>query len=176
MQPVVLRPVSPTDLEALRTIYNWAVDHTTATMDTEPRSIEGQAAWIASHDGLPYPGLVAVASDTGSVVGYASLSSFNPKPGYRTTAEVSVYVHCDWHGLGVGSALLSALLVEADRRGFIALIALITDGNEPSIRLHRRFGFVEVGTMRQVARKFDRWVDVAILERIVPGGEASGER
>ena len=161
----IIRPVAPADAEALRAIYNWAVAHSTATMDTEPRSPEAQAAWIAKHDGDPYPALVAVDRDSGAVVGYASLSPYNPKPGYSTSAEVSVYVHPDWHGRGVGSQLLDALVHEARERGFVSLIALITADNDVSLRLHRRFGFADTGMLRRVARKFDRWVDVAFLQR-----------
>ena len=164
--PVLIRPAEPRDNAGLRLVYNWAVANTTATMDTEPRTPDTQAEWIAKHDGLPYPALVAEDADGGQIVGYASLSSFNPKAGYRATAEVSVYVHCDWHGLRIGSALLSSLLVEADRREFVCLIALITGGNEPSLRLHHRHGFRDAGNLHRVARKFGEWVDVAILERV----------
>ncbi|MBC8141063.1 MAG: N-acetyltransferase [Armatimonadetes bacterium] len=165
--PVILRPVEPRDNAGLRTIYNWAVENTTATLDTEERSADAQDEWIAKHDGLPYPAIVAEDADGGQIVGYASLSSFNPKAGYNTTAEVSVYVHCDWHGLRIGSALLSSLLMEADRRGFVCLIALITNGNEPSLRLHRNYGFMETGVLPKVARKFGGWVEVTILHRVL---------
>jgi phosphinothricin acetyltransferase len=169
--PVIIRPVQPRDAEAVRVIYNWAVAHTTATMSTEPRSVEAQLEWIEQHNGMPYPALVAEDADGGRVVAYASLSCYIPREGYRTTAEVSVYVHCDWHGLGIGSALMSSLLMEADRRGFVSLLALITDNNEPSLRLHRRYGFTPAGTLHRVGRKFDTWLDVAILERV---SEVSG--
>lgn len=166
MHPVIIRPIELRDAEELRTIYNWAVTHTTATMSTEPRSPETQIEWMEQHNGLPYPALVAVDADGGQLVGYASLSCYIPREGYRTTAEVSVYVHCDWHGLGIGSALMSSLLMEADRRGFVSLLALITNDNEPSLRLHRRYGFTDAGLLHRVGRKFDTWLDVAILERV----------
>ncbi|MBC8136491.1 MAG: N-acetyltransferase family protein [Fibrella sp.] len=164
--PVIIRPVELRDAEPLRAIYNWAVARTTATMGTEPRSPGEQIEWMEKHNGLPYPALVAEDADGGQVVGYASLSCYIPREGYRHTAEVSVYVHCDWHGLGIGSALLSSLLVEADRRGFVSLLALITDDNEPSLRLHRRYGFTDAGILHRVGYKFDTWLDVAILERV----------
>ena len=166
-QPILFRPVELRDAPALLRIYNWAVQNTTATMDTSDRTLETQEAWIAAHDGMPYPAIVAEdAGGDAGVVAYASLSAFNPKPGYRQTAEVSVYVHCDWHGLGIGSALLSSLLVEADRRGFVSLIALITGDNAASLHIHRKQGFVDAGNLHRVARKFGEWVDVAILERV----------
>ncbi|GAB4463731.1 MAG: GNAT family N-acetyltransferase [Armatimonadaceae bacterium] len=167
-QAVWMREARPGDTEAIREIYNWAVANTTATLDTEPRSLEAQHDWMARHDGNPYPLLVATHPEDGTVLGYACLSPYNPKPGYRTTAENSVYVHPDWHGLGIGSALLTALLAEADAREFVALIALITADNTASIRLHSRLGFETVGTLRQVGRKFNRWVDVTVLQRLHP--------
>lgn len=164
MSAVILRPARPGDAEAIREIYNWAVRHTTATMATEDRTPAEQDAWLDEHDGLPYPALVAETVEDARVVGYASLSRYIARPGYDPTAEDSVYLHPDWHGVGIGGALLSALLVEASRRGFANVLALISADNEASLRLHRRYGFAEVGTMRRVGYKFGRWVDVAILQ------------
>ncbi len=161
-----VRPARAEDAEAIRAIYNDAVAATTATMDTEPRSPERQAAWMRAHGGNPYPCLVAQAQD-GAILGWASLSPYNPKPGYATTAEVSVYVHCNWRGRGVGSALLDSLVREAGRRGFVSLVALITAENQASRRLHARQGFGVVGTLRRVARKFDRWIDVTFMQKLL---------
>lgn len=152
------------DAEAMRAIYNDAVANTTATMDTEPRSSERQEAWLAAHDGDPYPALVAVDA-AGAALGWAALSPYNPKPGYRTTAEVSVYVHPARRGQGVGSALLGALVDAARERGFCLLLSLVTADNEASLRLHARHGFTFVGTLRRVGRKFNAWVDVTFLEK-----------
>ena len=159
---LTIRAIGEDDAEALRAIYNWAVAHTTATMDTEPRTPEGQNLWMAVHNGDPYPAIVA--EKDGQIVGYASLSHYNPKPGYRTTTENSVYVHPDWHGRGVGGALLSALIAEARQRGFLLILALITADNAPSLRLHARHGFADAGTLRRVGRKFDRWIDVTFMQ------------
>jgi phosphinothricin acetyltransferase len=162
-----VRPARPGDAEAMRAIYNDAVATTTATMDTEPRSAEQQAAWMAAHGEVArYPALVAEEAPAGGrVVGWAALSPYNPKPGYATTAEVSVYVDAAARGRGVGGALLRALVEEGRRRGFVTLVALITSDNLVSLRLHARHGFGDVGTLGRVARKFDRWVDVTILQK-----------
>ena len=160
---MTIRPARASDAEGLRAIYNDAVATTTATMDTQPRTPDQQAQWLAAHDGKPYPALVA-EDEAGRVLGYASLSPYNPKSGYATTAEVSVYVHRDWRGHGVGRELLLALEDQARERGFRALIALVTSGNAASQRLHEHHGFTVVGTLRHVARKFDTWVDVTLLQ------------
>ena len=169
-----VRTAQAADAETMRAIYNDAVATTTATMDTDMRSPEEQARWMAEHDGNPYPALVAEEED-GRIVGWAALSPYNRKPGYATTAEISVYVHRDWRGHGAGRALLSELVEEAKQRDFHSLIALITTGNAASQRLHEHQGFTVVGTLRQVARKFHTWVDVTILQMNFPEPEAPAE-
>jgi L-amino acid N-acyltransferase len=166
-----IRPARASDAEAIRAMYNDAVATTTATMDTQPRTPEQQAEWLREHDGDPYPAIVAEDA-RGRVLGYAALSPFNAKPGYASTAEVSVYVHRDWRGHGVGKELMAALVEDAERRGFHALVALISSGNAASQRLHEHSGFVVAGTLPRVARKFDTWIDVLIVQRNLHGAEA----
>ena len=167
MSVVVVRPVQAGDAEALRGIYNYAVRETTATMATLDRTPNEQTEWLNAHDGFPYPAFAAETVEGGQVVGYASLSPFIPRDGYRPTVEVSVYVHPDWHNVGVGSALLSVLLTDAARRGFVSCLALISADNAASLRLHARYGFHEVGLLRRVGFKFDKWVDVAIWQKFL---------
>lgn len=167
MSAFLVRPAEERDGEAIRAVYNWAVANSTATMETRPRTREQQEEWFAQHDGFRYPALVAQEVESGRVVGYGSLSPYIDRPGYRPCAETSVYVDPEWHGVGVGSALLSALVTEAARRQLTTLLALITADNEASIRLHRRYGFWEVGTMRRVGFKLGAWCDVTILQRFV---------
>jgi L-amino acid N-acyltransferase len=162
-----VRSARDEDAEAIRAIYNEAVANLTATMDVEPRTAQEQAVWMALHDGNPYPAFVA-EDTSGNIAGYASLSPYNRKPGYRTTAEVSVYIHCDCRGRGIGRLLLEKLIDEAAAHGFYALVALITAENAASLHLHERCGFEYIGTLRRVGRKFDRWVDVTFMQRFVP--------
>jgi len=170
---IVVRPAQSKDADAIRAIYNHAVARTTATMDVYPRSPEAQQAWMEAHDGDPYPALVAETAEDGQVVGYASLSPYIARPGYRGTTENSVYVHCDWQGLGIGGALLTAIVGEAARRGFRTLLALISADNARSLHLHTRAGFVEAGTLRRVGRKFDQDVDVVFLQLMLDTETAS---
>lgn len=162
---MTIRPARLADAEAIRAIYNDAVATTTATMDTEPRTAEAQAQWMARHNGDPYPALVA---ETGGVVrGWASLSPYHPRAGYATTAEISIYVAADARGQGVGAALLEGLLAEAHKRPFVTLVALVTADNAASLRLHARFDFVTAGTLTRIGRKFDRWIDVTFLQKTI---------
>ncbi len=164
MSEYALREAGDTDQHAILDIYNDAILHSTATFDLEPRTWEEQQRWFEEHR-PPYAVFVATVGDR--VAAWGSLSPFRPRPGYRFTAEDSVYVHPDFRGRGIGAALL-VLLVEAARRGrFHSIMALIDGDNAVSVRLHERFGFRHVGTFREVGFKFDRWLDVVHMQRMV---------
>jgi phosphinothricin acetyltransferase len=164
-----VRPIQASDAEGIRAIYNWAVHHTTATMDTQNRTPEGQRSWMGLHGPhTRYPVYVAECAP-GQIIGYASLSPYIPRDGYRNTAETSVYVHPDWHGQGIATALLSRLITQADQLGYVSLLALITSDNTPSLRLHQRFGFEQAGHLRRVGHKLSRDIDVTILQRLWEG-------
>ncbi|MBI1885819.1 MAG: N-acetyltransferase [Chloroflexi bacterium] len=161
---MVVRRAEPPDLPAITDIYNHAVLTSTATFDTEPRSLEQQRRWLDEH-GEPYAVLVAVLD--GEVVGWASLSPWRAKPAYRYTAEDSLYIHREHQGKAIGVILLSELLNVAEASGFHTVIAGIVPENEPSLRLHRRLGFREVGHEREVGYKFDRWLDVVLMQKLL---------
>jgi phosphinothricin acetyltransferase len=152
------------DTEALRAIYNAEVTGSTVTFDIEPRSHDDQRAWIERHQGA-HPAIVAV--EAGSVVGFGSLSPFRARAAYATTVEDSVYVAADHRGRGVGRLLLAELVRLATKQGFHTVIARIAGDNESSIALHLSCGFVLVGVEREVGRKFGRWIDVTILQRML---------
>lgn len=166
-----IRDATPEDAAAIAGIYNDAVATTVATFDTEPRSLDAQRAWLRDH--TP-PWVVRVVESEGRVIGWASLGPWSERRAYAATAEVSVYVATDRRAQGWGGALLSDLLAAGDAAGFHAYLARVADGNEASLRLHRRRGFVPIGVMREVGWKFDRWIDVHLLERVTPRRPAPG--
>ncbi|MDE3077797.1 MAG: N-acetyltransferase [Chloroflexota bacterium] len=161
-----VRPATRADLPAITNIYNDAVLTTTATYDYEPRTSDAQARWFEEHERESYPVFVAV-DDVERVVGWSSLSAYHRRPGYRFTAEDSVYVAEDERGKGVGTLLIPPLIEAAQQLRLRAIIASIDASSEASLRLHRRFGFEQVGHFRQVGYKFDRWLDVIYLERLL---------
>ena len=165
-QPATLtvRLVEPGDAEAIREIYNREVEGSTVTFDMVPRTTAEQRAWIDEHSGS-YPALVAVAE--ARVVGFASLSPYRPRPAYATTVESSVYVHHEARGLGVGSALMEALVASAEAHGFHSAIARIVGDHDASIALHAKVGFEVIGREREVGRKFGRWLDVVLMQRML---------
>ena len=153
------------DGEAIRAIYNVEVQTATVTFDLVPRSAEDQRRWLEARSGA-HVALVAV-DDGGAVAGFASLSPYRDRPAYNTTVEDSVYVRRDRQGLGVGTLLLGGLLDAATASGFHAVMARIVEGHEASIGLHARLGFAVVGTEREVGRKFGRWLDVVVMQKLL---------
>lgn len=167
-----VRPATREDLGAINDIYNFYVLTSTATFDTEPRPLEEGHRWFEEH-ATRYPVLVAEAD--GEVVGWASLSRFHSRPAYGSTVEDSVYVRDERRGSGIGTQLLDRLLEEARKRAYHSVMALIGDsGNEASIRLHARLGFQPVGVEREVGYKFNRWLDVVLMQWMVPVKESQG--
>ena len=160
----LIRAAVPADAEVLRSIYNVEVQTSTATFDLVPRTLEDQQRWITDRSGA-HVALVAEIDDR--VVGFGSLSPYKARPAYATSVEDSVYVHRDHHGQGVGRSILTELVATAQMHGFHAVIARIVGDHDASIALHRSVGFDQVGREREVGRKFGRWLDVVIMERIL---------
>ncbi len=171
MRELSIRPAVLGDAEAVNAIYNHYVRTATATFDTEEMAIDGRRTWLEQH-GDAHPVLVACdPAQRDVVVGWGSLSPWGTRCAYRHTVEISIYVAEEATGAGVGPALGDALLNEARRAGHRAVISQIVHENEPSLKMAKRMGFEHVGTLRQVGRKFDRWLDVVLMERILDGAE-----
>lgn len=158
---MLIRAASLADLDAITDIYNEAVLNTTATFDTEPKTVSQQREWFDQHSPR-FPLLVAELG--GVVVGWASLSRWSDRCAYAETAEASVYVHKDYRHRGIGKALLHALLMAGKGVGLHTVIARIAEGNEVSLRLFDSCGFARIGVMRQVGLKFGRRLDVHLLQ------------
>jgi phosphinothricin acetyltransferase len=152
------------DAEAIRTIYNVEVLESTVTFDLVPRSLNEQREWLGAHAGA-HPSIVAVEGRV--VMGFGSLSPYRDRPAYSTTVEDSVYVDRDHRGEGIGKALLGELVALAITHGFHSVIGRIVGGHEASIALHRKCGFEQAGVERQVGRKFGRWLDVVLMQRLL---------
>jgi len=159
-----LRQARLDDAEAVRQIYNAEVQTSTVTFDIVPRSLDEQRRYLSDRSGAH---AVIVAEDERAVVGYGALSPWRSKPAYATSVEDSVYVHRDHQGQGMGRVLLGELVTTATAHGFHACMARIVGGHEASIVLHQRCGFEVVGTEREVGRKFGRWLDVVLMERLL---------
>lgn len=169
MAPIHIRRATASDLPAITEIYNDAIVNTTATFDTEIKSLDERAAWFATH-GERHP--VLVAELDGEVVGWSALSRWSERRAYDDTAETTFYVAAVYRGRGIGRALKGATIDEARRLGFHSLIARVAEGSAASLRLNESFGFRRVGTLREVGRKFGRLLDVHILQKMLQDGTA----
>lgn len=159
---VLIRPAALSDAEAIARIYNAEVVGGTATFDLVPRSLHDQRAWLIDRSGA-HVVLVAEADD-GAIAGFAALSPFRSRPAYTTTVENSVYVDPDFRREGIGLLLMNAIVETARTHGFHSVIARIADAQAPSVELHQLAGFAVVGVEREVGRKFNRWLDVTVMQ------------
>ena len=162
MSNLLIREATSDDAEAIRSIYNHEVENETSTMDLVPRTLEVQRQWIAARSGA-FCAIVAVDS-AGEVLGFGALSEYKDRSGYRSTVENSVYVRSDVARHGIGKQLLSHLIETATISGFHSIIARIEAQSTASRSLHESCGFELVGIEKQVARKFGKWLDVAVMQ------------
>ena len=159
-----VRAATRADVPSLQAIYAHYVFHGLGTFETEPPDAAEMAGRFQTivDAGFPY----LVADDGGRVLGFAYANHFRTRVAYRYTVEDSIYVDAQATGRGIGTSLLGAVVQRCSELGLRQMLALIGDsGNAASIGVHRRWGFAMVGTMQAVGRKFDRWVDVVIMQR-----------
>ena len=168
MATITLRLATSADAEQIRAIYNHEVMHTAATFDLVPRSLADQQVWLAARSGA-MAAVVGVdpGDPTGDVVGFGALSPYKERAAYRTSVEDSVYVRRDRNGQGIGKLIVNELLRVAAASGFHTVFARISAASEASITLHRSCGFDLVGIEREVGRKFNKWLDVAIMQALL---------
>ncbi|MDP4586357.1 MAG: GNAT family N-acetyltransferase [Microbacteriaceae bacterium] len=165
MSAVVFRPVTGDDVATVLDIYNHYIHTSTVTFDLDLWSEHDMAHKIDAVADLGMP--FVIAERDGDVVGYAYLSTFREKAAYNTTMENTLYLRDDARGLGLGRLLLAELMRLGSESGVREVIAVIANTADaaPSIRLHENAGFVRVGEMDRVGRKFDEWVGVVMMQK-----------
>lgn len=163
---IVIRPAEYRDLLYLVDIYNYEVEHTTATLDINYQTPEQRHEWLLEHNVGNHP--LIVAETNGKVVGYACLSPYRRKEGYHSTVELSIYVSVDHRKCGIASKLLSVIIDIAKKEPTIhTIISIITEGNEASANLHQKFGFTLCGTVKEAGYKFGRFIDIDQYQLLV---------
>ncbi|WP_027284388.1 GNAT family N-acetyltransferase [Rubritepida flocculans] len=169
---MIIRDATLADIPAIAAIYAHHVLHGTGTFEETPPGEDEMAARMAKVQGAGHAWLVA--EQEGRVAGYGYYAPFRERSAYRFTAEDSIYVREDVRGMGVGKALVQALLARAEAAGMRQMIAVIGDSeNVGSIGLHAALGFRQVGVMKAVGLKFGRWLDVVTMQRALGEGEHS---
>ena len=159
-----IRDAAESDLPAIINIYNGAIATRMATAQLDPVTLEERRDWLEQHS--PTRPFWVLEID-GQIAGWLTLKSFLPRCAYRSTAEVSVYVHGKFRRRGVARTLLGEAISRAPSLEINAMVGLIFAHNEPSLRLFRRLGFEKWGMLPRVARLDDVERDLAILGRHV---------
>jgi L-amino acid N-acyltransferase YncA len=159
----MIRDAAEADMPVILEIINDAIVNTAAVWTLAPTTLQARTFWWRERTEAGFP--VLVAEIDGSVLGFASYGPFRPWEGYVKTVEHSVYVHRDARGRGCGRALLSAVVDHAMAAGKHIIIGGIEAGNIASMQLHASLGFIETGRLREVGRKFDRWLDLVFMQR-----------
>lgn len=165
MPKLIIDRAQPADLERIAAILNDAIANTAAVWFDAPRTLPEVAAWLdeRSKQGQPF----LVARQGKDVVGFTTYGQFRPWPGYRHSVELSIFVDAAHRRRGIGRNLIEALVLAAKTAGMHAIVAGVEATNEASLQLHQQLGFVEVGRLPEVGRKFDRWLTLVFLQRLL---------
>lgn len=170
---MLIRPAEPSDLPAVQAIYAVEVQKGTGSFELTPpdlQEIERRFQAVMSAD-LPY----VVAEIDGAVAGFAYAHPYKERPGYRLTVETTIYIAREHQRQGLGSAMLEEVIKDCITAGKREMVAVIGDSaNRGSIRVHERAGFQLVGTLRNVGLKFDRFLDVVLMQRSLGSDQATG--
>lgn len=162
---LAIRDATVDDAPAIARIYNQGIEDRVATLETQIRSSEERAAWLAARSAR-HPVLVATDGQ-GVVLGWGSLNQFNPRPAYDHVADFSVYVAREQRGKGIGDALLGALDARARALGYHKLVLAAFPTNAPGMRLYERHGFAQVGIYHEQGMLDGRWIDVVVMEKLL---------
>ena len=171
----LIRPSQDSDLDAITRIYAHHVLHGTGTFETTPPTeadMRSRRADVLAK-GLPW----LVVEDAGQVLGFAYGNWFKPRPAYRFSVEDSIYLAPEAAGRGLGKALLAELLAVLERGGTRKVMAVIGDSaNAGSIGVHKALGFEHVGVVQSCGWKFDRWLDIVLMQKSLGQGDSSPPR
>lgn len=162
---IQVRTATVADADAITAIYNQGIEERSATFETSPRQVADLIQRLGEVDRYP----LLVATDAmGGVLGWTGLSSYRPRDCYAGIGEFSVYLAADARGRGIGRQLLNALIDVARQRGYWKLLSRIFLFNTASRALCRSVGFREVGIYEKHGQLEGRWLDVVIVERLIP--------
>lgn len=168
----LIRSATDADLPAIADIYGWNVRHGTGTFELDAPSVADMTVRRQEVLSRSLPWLVAERE--GQVLGYAYANYFRPRMAYRFALEDSIYLAPSAQGQGVGTLLLDELIRQCQALGARQMLAVIGDSaNQGSIRLHAKAGFEATGVMRSVGWKFERWLDVVIMQKTLGEGDST---
>lgn len=147
---MIFRHATINDLPAIVAIYNSTVAGRLVTADTEPVSVESRVRWFHEHSEEKRP-LWVLEGEVGMILGWVSFQSFYGRPAYNGTVEVSIYIHEDMRGAGLGRKALQYAIDNCAPRGVKTLLGYIFGHNTPSLKLFNSFGFEQWALMPRIA-------------------------
>ena len=162
---LIIREALEQDVPGILAIYNDVIATSNAVYREDPASLDDRLQWFNARREQAYP--ILVAAGDSSILGFASYGDFRSWPGYRFSVEHTVHIRADERGRGVGTTLMQALIRRAVEQDKHVMIGGGDADNEPSLRFHERLGFVRAARLRQVGFKFDRWLDLVFVQRIL---------
>ncbi len=172
MTEVRIRAAAPADIAAITRIYAHAVEHGTASFETEPPAAAEMARRQQKLLEKDYPYLVAEAA--GAVAGYAYAGPYRDRRAYDWCVEDSIYVAPEFHRKGIGRLLLTRLIAEAERRDFRQMLGVIGDSaNTASVAVHAAVGFRHIGTFQSIGFKHGRWLDTVLMQRTLGSADTA---
>ena len=164
MSELVIRPITQDDIGSCLDIYNYEVVNGVATLDLEPRTLSEWQEWFGAHQTSEHCIFVGLMDDV--VVG--SLSPYRTKDAFKSTVELSIYIHQEYRGKGVASKLMAHILEHAKETETLhTVVSVITAGNAASTALHERFGFTYCGLTPQVGFKHSKYQDTETYALLV---------
>lgn len=153
-------------LHEINEITNYYIINTNFNFNIQPKTIEESKMWFKSHIKKELPIIVYIDNDE-KVLGWASLSIFRDYRGYDKTVEISLYVHNEYQGKGIGSSLILEIEKIAVQKGFHSIISAIASENIQSINLHKKFGYEIQGKFKEIGYKNNKFLDVVFLYKII---------
>jgi len=162
---ISIREANKSDLPAMLEIYNDIIVNTTAVYDYQPHTLEMRQQWLATKQEQGFP--VFVAEENGMLYGFSTIGPFRNWAAYKYTVENSIYVASAARGKGIGKLLFPPIIQAAIDRNMHTIVAGIDATNASSIKLHERFGFVEVAHFKQVGYKFGQWLDLKFFQLLL---------
>lgn len=156
----MIRAAQSSDAKETAALWNWMIRDTLHTFTTEEKTVAGIGDLIQAR-----PRHFFVSENQGKFGGFATFGTFRSGPGYRTTCEHSVLVDPDCHGLGIGRALMEALIHAAKTQNYRVMVAAISGENRQAVSFHTKLGFEQVGNMPHVGFKADRWLDLVLMQK-----------
>ena len=159
---IEIRQAVVKDVNSILEIVNYEILNSTVFYDYKERPFEQQLKWFKKKQADKMP--VIVAENEDGVIGFGTFGIFRPWDAYQFSVEHSIYVNKNSRGIGIGKKLLSRLIELAKEQGFHTMIAGVDGSNNGSFEFHKKFGFKEIGTFKEVGFKFDRWLDLRFLQ------------